>query len=83
MNGLDGKTAIVTGAAGGIGLEIAARLAAEGVRVCIADVVDDVGTTAASLPGEALAFKGDLSDEHVVAELVATTAATFGASTFS
>ena len=35
---LDGKTAIVTGAASGIGKEIATRFAAEGAHVVIADV---------------------------------------------
>jgi len=33
-----GRTAFVTGAAGGIGLACAARLAAEGARVVIADL---------------------------------------------
>ena len=33
MNGLSGKAAIVTGAARGLGAAIAARYAAEGVRV--------------------------------------------------
>lgn len=35
--GLDGRTAIITGAAGGIGLGIARRLASDGVRVIIWD----------------------------------------------
>ena len=34
----DGKTAIVTGAAQGIGKAIAARLASEGARVVVADI---------------------------------------------
>lgn len=78
MNGLRGKTAIITGAAAGIGLEIAQRFAAEGVRVCIADVADDVEKSAATLPGEALTFKGDLSDEAIVAKLIKTTESAFG-----
>lgn len=78
MNGLKGKTAIVTGAAGGIGFVIAKRLADEGVRVCLADVVDEVSSSARALPGDAIAFCGDLSDEAIVDELVTTTIAEFG-----
>lgn len=78
MNGLKGKTAIVTGAAGGIGFVIAERLAAEGVRVCVADVLEDAIPSAGQLPGGAIGFCGDLSDETSVEQLVATTIAEFG-----
>ena len=37
MGKLDGKTAIITGAAGGIGLEIARRFNQEGAGVMICD----------------------------------------------
>ncbi len=78
MKDLQGKTAIVTGAAGGIGFEIAARLAAEGVRVCIADIAPAAEDAAARLPGEATAFIGDLSDEATVRDMMALTKTTFG-----
>lgn len=78
MPDLAGKTAIVTGAAGGIGLVIAERLAAEGARVCIADLADSCATVAAGLPGEALGFTGDLSEQATVQRLVAETQAAFG-----
>ncbi len=78
MPDLAGKTAIVTGAAGGIGLVIAERLAAEGARVCIADLADNCAAVAAGLPGEAIGFTGDLSEQATVQRLVAETQAAFG-----
>jgi NAD(P)-dependent dehydrogenase (short-subunit alcohol dehydrogenase family) len=47
VRGLSGKVAVVTGAAGGIGAEAARRLAAEGVRVAVADLADDSGKAVA------------------------------------
>lgn len=41
MDVLEGKVAVVTGAASGMGLAIARRLAAEGARVLAADIDDD------------------------------------------
>jgi NAD(P)-dependent dehydrogenase (short-subunit alcohol dehydrogenase family) len=46
MDDLNGKVAVVTGAAGGIGLALCERLAAEGMRVVLADV--DAGRLAAA-----------------------------------
>lgn len=45
---LDGRTVLVTGAAGDIGRATAVRLAAAGCRVVIADVVDGLAATAAA-----------------------------------
>ncbi|MGD0082706.1 MAG: 3-oxoacyl-ACP reductase [Acidimicrobiales bacterium] len=47
MGRLDGKVAVITGAASGIGRASARRFAAEGARVVVADLADE--------PGEALA----------------------------
>jgi glucose 1-dehydrogenase len=43
---LDGRTAIVTGGAKGIGLAIVRRLASEGARVMIADIDEAAGSAA-------------------------------------
>ena len=78
MQDLSGKTAIVTGAAGGIGYVIAERLAAEGARVCVADISAGAEQAAAQLPGNATGFVGDLSDEQTVRDMMALTHALFG-----
>jgi NADP-dependent 3-hydroxy acid dehydrogenase YdfG len=50
---LHGKTAIVTGAASGIGAAIASAFAHEGARVCIADIAE-VATFLAAFPSNAM-----------------------------
>jgi len=53
MTALNGKTALVTGAAGDIGAAIARRFIAEGATVCLADIDDDKGRALADDLGEA------------------------------
>ncbi len=77
---LDGKVALVIGAARGIGAGIAGRFVEEGARVVIADWEDGTAT-AAKLGGAKSAryVKTDVSSEKDVAEAVAETVGAFGA----
>ncbi|MGH9193618.1 MAG: bifunctional aldolase/short-chain dehydrogenase [Acidimicrobiales bacterium] len=78
---LAGRVAFVTGAASGIGRAIAARLAAEGAAVVLADRDAAGAVTAAEELGGAdvaAAIEVDVSDEAAVAAAVREAAATFG-----
>ena len=69
----DGKTAIVTGAARGIGLEITRQLAAGGATVVMVDVLEDVLAQAAQAlttgGAKVLTYKIDVTDEAAVEKL--------------
>jgi NAD(P)-dependent dehydrogenase (short-subunit alcohol dehydrogenase family) len=62
---LDGKVAVITGAASGIGRESARRFAAEGARVCVVDLSDEAGERVADEVG-GLYLHADVTDEDDV-----------------
>jgi 3-hydroxybutyrate dehydrogenase len=74
---MQGKVAIVTGAASGIGRAIAERYVQEGARVCIADV-RGAAETAKAIGPAALGVQMDVTDEKQVDEGVAACAQHFG-----
>jgi 2-hydroxycyclohexanecarboxyl-CoA dehydrogenase len=72
MRGLRGKTAIVTGGAGGIGSSICRRLAEEGAKVGVFDLrADAAGAIAAEIGNGASAHAVDITDHGAVATAVA------------
>jgi 3-oxoacyl-[acyl-carrier protein] reductase len=76
---LDGKAAIVTGSARGIGRATAELLAEHGARVLINDLDGDVAEQAASeIAGETAVFGGDLTRPGVPDQLVQKAVDAFG-----
>jgi NAD(P)-dependent dehydrogenase (short-subunit alcohol dehydrogenase family) len=74
MSKLDGKVAIVTGAAQGIGAAYAKALAEEGAKVALVDILDGTATAAriaSEVPGaDVAAFECDISDEAASLKLI-------------
>ncbi len=74
----NGRVALITGGAGGIGSATARLMAARGARLIIADIaLAPAEAMAASLP-EAIAVHVDLSDEASIVAMVKTAVAHFG-----
>lgn len=75
---LDGKTAIITGGAGGIGFATARLMTMRGARVALADIAfDRAQELVGKLPG-AIAIPLDLESEASIEAMVAATVAEFG-----
>ncbi|HEX3519903.1 MAG TPA: SDR family oxidoreductase [Solirubrobacteraceae bacterium] len=79
MGVLDGKSAIVTGSARGIGRATAELLSAQGAQVLINDLDGDVAQQAASeIAGETAVFAGDLTKPGMPDQLVQKAVDSFG-----
>lgn len=78
-NGLDGKVAVVTGAASGIGAATARVLVREGARVVLGDINDEaLGKLVANLGDSAIGLHADITQEEGVRSLVQAALDTFG-----
>lgn len=78
MQNLEGKVAIVTGAASGIGLAIARDFAQQGVRVTLSDIDVEHGKAAASELSGARFQEADMANSEALQRLVAETIAAEG-----
>ncbi len=83
MDELQGKVAVITGAAGGIGRATALRLAAEGMRLAIADIdavaLQSVADELTAAGHEAIAVPTDVGSLAAIEALRDATLDTFGA----
>ena len=74
---LEGRTTIITGGAGGIGLATARRFTQEGAKVVVVDVDDDNGGRAAEEVG-GIYVRCDVTDAEQVEAMVAQAHSTYG-----
>jgi NAD(P)-dependent dehydrogenase (short-subunit alcohol dehydrogenase family) len=79
MSGLEGRVAVVTGAAGGLGAATALRLSREGCRVVVVDIDGDgARRVAGTLPGQSIAVTADVSAEEDVERYLDEATRSFG-----
>lgn len=77
--GLDGKVALVTGGASGIGAAIASAFAAKGARVAVADLNEaGAADAAAALPTDSRGFACNVADPESVRQTVDAAVEAFG-----
>jgi NAD(P)-dependent dehydrogenase (short-subunit alcohol dehydrogenase family) len=83
MQELNGRVAVVTGGASGIGFGLASAFAAEGMKVVIGDIeaaaLDDAVAKLEAAGAEAIGVRTDVSDDASVAALAAAAVDRFGA----
>lgn len=76
---LDGRVAVITGGASGIGEGVVSRFAEEGARIVIADLQEEVGRSLAARLGDIARFvRVDVTNETDVAAAVDTAVSEFG-----
>jgi NAD(P)-dependent dehydrogenase (short-subunit alcohol dehydrogenase family) len=75
---LDGKVAIITGGAGGIGAATARLMAARGAKVAIADIDEDGANTVAAGLADAWAVKVDLEHQSSIKALISAVSEHYG-----
>ncbi|MCA4919417.1 MAG: glucose 1-dehydrogenase [Roseomonas sp.] len=79
---LEGKSALVTGGASGIGRATALAFAREGARVAVADIMQDAAQRTVAeieaMGGQALAIACDVTDDDAVKAMIAATVDAFG-----
>jgi 3(or 17)beta-hydroxysteroid dehydrogenase len=82
MGRVEGKVAIVTGAARGIGKGISSLLAKEGAKVAVVDILEDVGKATAEEirreGGEAIFIKHDVTSEDSWSAVIKEVLSKFG-----
>ncbi len=82
MGRVDGKVAVVTGGAAGLGRAMSLLLAREGARVAVTDIrsadAEKVATEAVEAGGEAQAWELDTTDEEMIQQVFSEVSEAFG-----